>query len=107
MPVGAAKTRTGAVEHLKRLAVASLDLEHAPQRERDRDLSSHVGRDGECCMQISRGLRVPRVGLGEAKLEQDVGAQRFGGWLRERAPQVRGGRVRSAVRDRGPGGRTQ
>ena len=54
---------------------------------------------------MSRRLRVPGVRLGEAELEQDVGAQPLGGRLRQRAPQVGDGRVRSAVRDRGPGGR--
>ena len=60
-PVGAAEARARPVEHLQRLAVAALDLEHASQRERDRDLSSHVGCGVECRLEISRRLRVPRV----------------------------------------------
>ena len=42
-PVGGGEAGARPVEHLQRLAVAAADLQHASQRERDRDLSGRVG----------------------------------------------------------------
>ena len=59
--VGAGEARARPVEHLQRLAIAALDLEHASQRERDRDLSRCVGCGVERRLEMSRRLRVSRV----------------------------------------------
>ena len=83
-PVGASETCACAVECVHRLAIAAIDLEHAPQCQRDRDLSGHIGGGSERGLEISRRLRVPGVRLGEAEREQDLGAQPLGGRLGQR-----------------------
>ena len=56
---------------------------------------------------MSRRLWMSRIGFCEAEVEEDAGAKRFGPRLRQRPPQIGGGRVRSAVHDRGPRSRPQ
>ena len=106
-PVGAGEVGAGPVEHLQRLPVAAVDLQHASQREGDGDLSGYLRCRGECRFEMIRRLRVSRIRLGEAELEQDVGAEPPGRRLGQRAPQISDGRVRGAVRDRGLGGRRE
>jgi hypothetical protein len=103
--VGAAEAGAGPVEHLQRLPVTAGDLQHATQRKSDRDLSGRFRCGTECRLEMGRGLRVCRVGLGEAQLQEDAGAKPPGRRFGQRPPQVGDGRVRSAVRDRGAGGR--
>ena len=73
-PVGGAEAGARPVEHLQRLPVAAADLQHASQRESDRDLGGRGRRDVECGLQVSGRLRVSRVRLGEAEFEQDGGS---------------------------------
>jgi len=99
-PVGAAEAGACAVEDLERLTVAPVDLEHASQRKRDRHLSARGGCGIERRFEMSRRLPISRVRLGEAKLEEDVREHSLGGRLSQSPPQIRDGRVRSAVRVR-------
>ncbi len=87
-PVGGAEAGARPVEHLQRLPVAAADLQHASQRQGDRDLSGRGRRDVECGLEMSRRLRVSRVRLGEAEFEQDVGAEPPGRRFGQRPAQV-------------------